>query len=188
MTIYSGASRQAQEEHRAIVRFFSKRLTSTYTSCPFLRVKYSSVMSVSAAASLRPLRGQCLRHATSGLLSVRLQSRSTILNFRAVIPLQRQIHTSRILRAAPINDGADNDLETKKNQLPQRQQAQAQAQPQITFGQFARRALGAGLRSLFVAMSPTGIKTAFKQSPGATSLGLAMCVSHLLTLYTLHVN
>lgn len=130
-------------------------------------------MSVSAVASLRPLRGRCLQHATSGLLSVHLRSRSVNLSFRAVIPLrpdQRRFQTNGP-KANSFADGSDKELEAKRNQLPKKSQP---PQPQITFRQFAGRALGAGLRSLVVAMSPTGIKTAFRQSPGATTLGLFM--------------
>ncbi|KAF4983851.1 hypothetical protein FZEAL_832 [Fusarium zealandicum] len=135
-------------------------------------------MSVSAVASLRPLRGKCLQHATSGLLSVRLRTRSAMFNFRAVIPLrpdQRRLKTTNSRPNSP-NDGSDKELEAKRNQLPKKHQPSTQ--PQITFRQFAGRALGAGLRSLVVAMSPTGIKTAFRQSPGATSLGLFMYVAN----------
>lgn len=129
-------------------------------------------MSVSAVASLRPLRGRCLQHATSGLLSVHLRSRSVNLSFRAVIPLrpdQRRFQTTGPGANASAADGSDKELEAKRSQLPRKSQT---PQPQITFRQFAGRALGAGLRSLVVAMSPTGIKTAFRQSPGATTLGL----------------
>ncbi|KAF4467332.1 hypothetical protein FALBO_5796 [Fusarium albosuccineum] len=142
-------------------------------------------MSVSAVASLRPLRGKCLQHATSGLLSVQLRSRSATVNFRAVIPLrpdQRRLKTTNS-RPNSSNDGSDKELEAKRNQLPKKKQPPNQ--PQITFRQFARRALGAGLRSLFVAMSPTGIKTAFRQSPGATSLGLA--VVSVIAGYTVYL-
>ncbi|KAF5016956.1 hypothetical protein F66182_11198, partial [Fusarium sp. NRRL 66182] len=129
-------------------------------------------MSVSAVASLRPLRGRCWQHATSGLFSVQLRSRTTTVNFRAVInlrPDQRRFRTTNSHNARP-----DRDLEAKRNQLPNK--AQPPTQPQITFRQFAGRALAAGLRSLAVAMSPTGIKTAYRQSPAATTLGIFVYV------------
>ncbi|KAM6528515.1 hypothetical protein FALCPG4_009492 [Fusarium falciforme] len=144
-------------------------------------------MSVSAVASLRPLRGRCLQHATSGLLSVHLRSRSVNLSFRAVIPLrpdQRRFQTTGP-KANASADGSDKELEAKRNQLPKKSQP---PQPQITFRQFAGRALGAGLRSLVVAMSPTGIKTAFRQSPGATTLGLFILgVVSVIAGYTVYL-
>ncbi|KAM0220366.1 hypothetical protein ACHAQD_006089 [Fusarium lateritium] len=136
-------------------------------------------MSVSAVASLRPLRGKCLQHATSGLLSVQLRSRTATFNFRAVInlrPNQRRFQTTN-----PATNRQDGDLEARKNQLPKK--SQPPTQPQITFRQFAGRALAAGLRSLVVAMSPTGIKTAYRQSPGATALGIFVPDAELALKY-----
>ncbi|KAM0552537.1 hypothetical protein ACHAPJ_007865 [Fusarium lateritium] len=126
-------------------------------------------MSVSAVASLRPLRGRCWQHATSGLLSVQLRSRAATVNLRAVInlrPDQLRFQTTNSPKSYE-----ERELEAQRNQLPKKSQP---PQPQITFRQFAGRALAAGLRSLAVAMSPTGIKTAYRQSPGATMLGLFM--------------
>lgn len=125
-------------------------------------------MSVSAVASLRPLRRRCWQHPASGLLSVQLRSRTATVNFYAVVglrPDQRRFQTSN------SSNRHDGDLEARKNQLPKKSQP---TPPQITFRQFAGRALAAGLRSLVVAMSPTGIKAAFRQSPGATTLGIFM--------------
>ncbi|KAM5352448.1 hypothetical protein ACJ41O_005171 [Fusarium nematophilum] len=145
-------------------------------------------MSVSAVASLRPLRGKCLQHATSGLLSIQLRSRSATVHFRAVIPLrpdQRWLQTTSP-RANSPKDASKRNLEARKDQLPKKHQLPAQ--PQITFRQFAGRALGAGLRSLVVAMSPTGIKTAYRQSPGATTLGLfILAVVSVIAAYTVYL-
>lgn len=131
-------------------------------------------MSVSAVASLRPVRGQCLRHATSGVLSIHLRSRAATIHIRAVVPLRPDPVQRRFQTTASSNsskNGLNKELSDKQNQLPRKQQP---AQPQITFRKFAGRALGAGLRSLMTAVSPTGIKTAFRQSPGATVFALAM--------------
>lgn len=125
-------------------------------------------MSVSAVASLRPLRGRCWQHATSGLLSVQLRSRTATVNFRTVIDLRLDQHRFQTTNSS--NRHHDRDLEAKKDQLPKKNQLPTQ--PQITFRQFAGRALAAGLRSLAVAMSPTGIKTAYRQNPGTTTLGI----------------
>ncbi|KAF4438491.1 TPR repeat-containing protein P27G11.02 [Fusarium austroafricanum] len=135
-------------------------------------------MSVSVIASLRPLQGKCWQHTTAGVLSVQLRSRTATANFDAVInlgPQQRRFQTTN-----PPNNRHDRDLEAEKNQLPKKNQPM---QPQITFRQFAGRALAAGLRSLVVAMSPTGIKTAFKQSPGATTLGIFIPDAELALKY-----
>ncbi|KAK7427870.1 hypothetical protein QQZ08_005643 [Neonectria magnoliae] len=129
-------------------------------------------MSVSEVASLRPLRGQCLRYASSGLLSVHLRSRSAAVHIRAVIPL-RPDPAQRRFQTSSSKHGANRELANKQNQLPRKQQP---AQPQITFRKFAGRALAAGLRSLANALSPTGIKTAFRQSPGATTFALAILI------------
>ncbi|KAH7011643.1 hypothetical protein EDB80DRAFT_712407 [Ilyonectria destructans] len=131
-------------------------------------------MSVSAVASLRPVHGQCLRHATSGVLSIHLRSRAATIHIRAVIPLRPDPVQRRFQTTASSNsskNGPNKELSDKQNQLPRKQQP---AQPQITFRKFAGRALGAGLRSLMTAVSPTGIKTAFRQSPGATVFALAI--------------
>ncbi|KAH7148572.1 hypothetical protein EDB81DRAFT_467354 [Dactylonectria macrodidyma] len=134
-------------------------------------------MSVSAVASLRPVHGQCLRHATSGLLSVHLRSRSAAIHIHAIVPLrpeslQRSFQTSsRSNSSNAPNPTTGKGLSDKQNQLPRKQQP---AQPQITFRKFAGRALAAGLRSLMTALSPTGIKTAFRQSPGTTAFALAI--------------
>ncbi|KAI3585050.1 hypothetical protein IWW34DRAFT_610853 [Fusarium oxysporum f. sp. albedinis] len=100
-------------------------------------------MSVSAVASLRPLRRRCWQHPASGLLSVQLRSRTSTVNFYAVVDLrpdQRRFQTSN-----SSNNRHDGDLEARKNQLPKKSQP---TQPQITFRQFAGRALAAGLHSV----------------------------------------
>ncbi|KAF7556232.1 hypothetical protein G7046_g6357 [Stylonectria norvegica] len=134
-------------------------------------------MSVSAVASLRPIRAQCLRNATTALLSVQLRSPSATVQLRAVIALppgsvQRRLFSHSVsLKMDDLSNtkkGAEKD--DKLNQLPKRQQPVQL----ITFRVFAARALGAGLRSLTFAMSPTGIKTAFRQSPASTVLGLVV--------------
>ncbi|KAI5462440.1 hypothetical protein BGZ63DRAFT_355501 [Mariannaea sp. PMI_226] len=131
-------------------------------------------MSVSAVASLRPLRGHCLRHASSALLSVHLRSRSASLHIRAVVPLHPQLDASqRRMQSTSSTSNADKELSERQNQLPRKHQP---VQQPITFRKFATRALGAGLRSLVTALSPSGIKTAFRQSPGATTLALAVLV------------
>jgi hypothetical protein len=125
-------------------------------------------MSVSAIASLRPLRGRCWQHTNSSLLSIQLQSRTVTLNFRTVIHLRLDQHRFQTTNSS--NRHHDKDLQAKRDQLPKKNQPPTQ--PQITFRQFAGRALAAGLRSLAVAMSPTGIKTAYRQNPGVTTLGI----------------
>ncbi|KAF7542942.1 hypothetical protein G7Z17_g11146 [Cylindrodendrum hubeiense] len=127
-------------------------------------------MSVSAVASLRPVRGQCLRHAASGVLTIHLRSHSAAIHIRAVVPL-RPGPVQRRFQTNSSRNAADKELSDKQNQLPRKQQASL---PPITFRKFAGRALGAGLRSLMTAVSPTGIKTAFRQSPGTTAFALAI--------------
>ncbi|CAM1500689.1 Fc.00g098510.m01.CDS01 [Cosmosporella sp. VM-42] len=134
-------------------------------------------MSVSAVASLRPLRGQCLHHATTGLLSIQIRSRSAHVQVQAVIPLR--LETRRYQSNKSSNDklNASKDeleRENKMNQLPRKQQPNQQP---ITFRKFAGRALGAGLRSLLTALSPSGIKTAFRQSPGSTTFALLILLA-----------
>lgn len=55
-----------------------------------------------------------------------------------------------------------------------RQGTTAPGQPQITFRQFAGRALGAGLRNLVTAISPSGIRRAYQESPGLTSISVIL--------------
>lgn len=128
-------------------------------------------MSVSAIASLRPLRGQCLRNSTLGLLSIQVRSRSACVQLQAVIPLRPEYRRYQSNISSNRISKGDAEQENKQDQLPKRQQQQQQ---QITFRKFAGRALGAGLRSLVTALSPTGIKTAFRQSPGSTTFALLL--------------
>ncbi|KAF5674255.1 hypothetical protein FCIRC_7832 [Fusarium circinatum] len=140
-------------------------------------------MSVSAVASLRLLRRRCWQHPPSGLLSVQLRSRTATVNLYAVVSLRPDQH--RFQTSNSSNSRHDGDLEARKNQLPKKSQP---TPPQITFRQFAGRALAAGLRSLVVAMSPTGIKTAFRQSPGATTLGIFILgVVSVIGAYTVYL-
>ncbi|KAG5983642.1 hypothetical protein E4U55_007630 [Claviceps digitariae] len=112
-------------------------------------------MSVAAVASLQPLRGRCLRHATSGLLSVRVQSASTTLAFRAVVSLP---HSQRRCQSR------SNPSETKNDQSPK------QEQPPMTFRQYVGRLLRVTLRNAAVAISPRGIRSAFRDAPELTSM------------------
>lgn len=116
-------------------------------------------MSASAIASLRPAHGRCLRHATTGLLSVQVTSRTASFQFRAVVPLRP------LQRRHQSGPSARSPGEPPKPELPK-----------ITFRQFVGRALGAGLRNLAVAVSPRGIRLAYRDSPIMTSVVVAMYV------------
>ncbi|RGP68129.1 tpr repeat-containing [Fusarium longipes] len=141
-------------------------------------------MSVSAVASLRPLRGRCWQNTNASLLSIQLQSRTATLNFRTVI--HHRLDQHRFQTTNSSNRHHDKDLQAKRDQLPKKNQPSTQ--PQITFRQFAGRALAAGLRSLAVAMSPTGIKTAYRQNPGATTLGIfVLGVVSIIGAYTVYL-
>ncbi|KAL6878776.1 hypothetical protein J3F83DRAFT_255733 [Trichoderma novae-zelandiae] len=117
-------------------------------------------MSISAIASLRPARGKCVRHATTGLLSVQVKSPAATVHLRAVVALrpEQKRHQST---SQPPQD---------KDEAPEK--------PQITFRQFAGRALGASLRNLVVALSPRGIRQSYRESPAVTTLNV------LLLLFT----
>ncbi|KAM0246270.1 hypothetical protein ACHAQJ_010289 [Trichoderma viride] len=113
-------------------------------------------MSISAIASLRPAKGRCLRHATTGLLSVQVKSPTATVHLRAIVALRPEQRRHQSTQ--------DNDS-TSKN-------------PQITFRQFAGRALGVSLRNLVVALSPRGIRRAYRENPAVTTLNI------LLLLFT----
>lgn len=117
-------------------------------------------MSISAVASLRPVRGQCLRHATTGLLSVQVKSPAATVHLRAVVALRPQQKRHQSTSPAP------QDKES------------AQGKPQITFRQFAGRALGVSLRNLVVALSPRGIRQSYRENPGVTTLNVLLYVSY----------
>lgn len=118
-----------------------------------------TIMSFAAIASLRPLRSTCSRHATtSGLLSVKVQSASTTLTFRAVVSLP-QTHQRR----------CQSQSSTPRNGT---QPSRKQGQPQINFRQAAGRTLGATLRNIAVALSPRGIRSACRDAPVQTSLNI----------------
>ncbi|OAA57659.1 TPR domain-containing protein [Cordyceps fumosorosea ARSEF 2679] len=114
-------------------------------------------MSTFAIASLRPIPARCL-HTTKGLLSVHVASPSSSAHLRMVISLpprwQRHQSTSAL-------DGVQKNSAHNKPQ-------------KVTFRQFAGRALGAGLKNLAFALSPRGIKQAYKDSPGSTSFAVVL--------------
>lgn len=134
------------------------------TTQPITAVSFAcahiETMSISAVASLRPVRGQCLRHATTGLLSVQVKSPAATVHLRAVVALrpQQKRHQST-------------------SQTPQDKDS-AQGKPQITFRQFAGRALGVSLRNLVVALSPRGIRQSYRENPGVTTLNVLLYVSY----------
>lgn len=116
-------------------------------------------MSVSAIASLRPAHGRCLRHATTGLLSIQVTSRAASFHFRAVVSLQ------------PLQRRHQSGLNPKNPGKPPKPEL-----PKITFRQFVGRAMGAGLRNLALAVSPRGVKSAYQDSPIMTTIVVAMFV------------
>ncbi|KAG5916082.1 hypothetical protein E4U42_007811 [Claviceps africana] len=135
-------------------------------------------MSIAAVASLRPLRGRCLRHATCGMLSVRVQSASTTLTFRAVVPL-------------PISQ---RRCQSQSGPSASKDQSPRQEKPSMTFRQFVGRALGVSLRNAAVAVSPRGVRSAYKDAPALTSMNIILLAllavisaiairSYILTFY-----
>lgn len=119
-------------------------------------------MSVAAIASFRPLQGSCLRRATTGVLSVHVKSRTASLSFRAVVTLP------------PYQTRCQSTSSEDKNAAPKQDKP---VKPQISFGRFVKGALGASLRNLAVAVSPRGIRSAYKDSPGLTSMNLILYVA-----------
>ncbi|EGR47809.1 uncharacterized protein TRIREDRAFT_4428 [Trichoderma reesei QM6a] len=117
-------------------------------------------MSISAIASLRPARGNCIRHATTGLLSVQVKSPAATVHLRAVVALRPEQKRHQSTSPSPQEKDSASD------------------KPQITFRQFAGRALGVSLRNLVVALSPRGIRQAYRENPTATTLNI------LLLLFT----
>ena len=117
-------------------------------------------MSVCAVASLRPLGRQCLRQPPAyGLLSLRIQSRSTNLNIRTIVPLLGSQHRFQ---------SGFSDKETGKDENDPKQDVKTGSKP--TFRQFMGRSLIASLRNLAYAMSPKGIQQGLKESPVLTSM------------------
>lgn len=115
-------------------------------------------MSVFAVASLRAIPGRCLQQPTTGLLSVHIGSRSSGAHIRAIVSLPPSWQR---YQSTGAGDAA--------------QKPTSQSKPQkVTFRQFAGRALGAGLRNLAFALSPRGIKQAYKDSPGSTSFAVVL--------------
>ncbi|KAH6609586.1 tpr domain-containing [Trichoderma cornu-damae] len=114
-------------------------------------------MSTSALASSRPAGGRFgLRRAAAatGLLYVQVKSPTAIVHLRAE-PKRHQSNAP-----APRDNGS------------------APGKPQITFRQFAGRALGVSLRNLALALSPRGIRQSYRENPAVTSLNV------LLLLFT----
>lgn len=133
-------------------------------------------MSLSAAASLRPLRRQCLRrhhpaHYHALLLSLRTQPRTAnlclLLRAAAVVaaPLPGP-HQQRRFQSSSSDNQKKNE-EGSSNDGGKQQQQQPGAKP--TFRQFMGRSLIASLRNLAYAMSPKGMRQGMKESPVLTS-------------------
>ena len=122
-------------------------------------------MSVSAIASLRPLHGQCLRQARTGLLSVQIKSRSASLNIRATVALRPQQRRWR----SDLEDGGDGDAAKGSARRQPSQQ-----QKKLTFRQFTGRAITVSIRNLAYLMSPQGFRQAYRSSPIATALMVAL--------------
>ena len=125
-------------------------------------------MSISAVASLRPLHGSCLRNASSAVLSLSIKSKSTTLQFRALValpPYQTQRYQSTSRPTPPPSD--KKALEGRNSRLKPPKQS-------VSFGQFIRRALVAGVRNLAFSVSPRGIRQALRDYPTSTKLILLL--------------
>ncbi|TWU79123.1 hypothetical protein ED733_008782 [Metarhizium rileyi] len=118
-------------------------------------------MSVTGLAALRPLQTRCLCRSTTGLFLVQVKSRTASWSLRAVVSLQP--HQTRYHSGA-----TGNKDEPHKQEKPNR--------PQMSFRRFLGRALGASLRNLAVAVSPRGIRTAYRESPALTSMNIILLV------------
>ncbi|KAH8129655.1 hypothetical protein ACSS6W_006473 [Trichoderma asperelloides] len=115
-------------------------------------------MSVSAIASLRPAGGRCLRHATTGLLSVQVKSPTATVHLRAVVALRPEQRRHQSTSPTP------------------RDHESAPGKPQITFRQFVGRALGVSLRNLVVALSPQGIRRSYRENPAVTTMNILLLI------------
>ena len=118
-------------------------------------------MSVSVIACLRPAPGRCLRHATTGILSVRLQSRSASLQLHAIVPLQ--------------------PLRTEQRRFQSRKEFRDEPEakpelPKLSFRQFVGRALVASLRRLGYAFTPSAIRQAYRENPYSTVFSVSLYV------------
>lgn len=117
-------------------------------------------MSTSKIVPLRAMHGRCLHRLPTGIASLTVASRSSRLVASAALLVspswQRHQSTSR-------------DQERRQDSSTSKQQ-------KITFRQFAGRALGAGLRNLAFALSPKGIRQAYRDSPGSTSFAVFLQV------------
>ncbi|KAG6036065.1 hypothetical protein E4U41_005782 [Claviceps citrina] len=92
------------------------------------------------------------------MLSVRVQSTSTTLTLRAVVSLPQSQRRCQ----------SQSSASSHGDQPPK------QSRPQITFRQFAGRALGVSLRNVAVAISPRGIRSAYKDAPALTSMNIIL--------------
>lgn len=122
-------------------------------------------MSISAIASLRPAGGKCLRHATTGLLSVQVKSPTATVHLRAVVALRPEQRRLQSTTPSP----RDNESTTKK--------------PQITFRQFFGRALGVSLRNLVAALSPQGIRRSYRENPAVTTMNILLYVLKTISFF-----
>lgn len=134
-------------------------------------------MSVSVVTSLRPLRGQCIRQARVGLLSLNIKSRSASFNLQAIVALQpphcRFRSTIRDLRKESESSKSGAKDEKKDESKDGDRKAPL---PKLTFRQFWGRALTVSLRNLAFAMSPSGVRQAYRDAPISTSIILFMQV------------
>ncbi|PHH90431.1 hypothetical protein CDD83_3668 [Cordyceps sp. RAO-2017] len=115
-------------------------------------------MSSWAVATLRPLRASCLRRASrGGLLSLHVGIPSGRIGIQALVVLRPAQRRHR-------SDKSDAPSPPGPQQSP------------ITFSRFARRAFGVSLRNLALAVSPRGIRSAYRDSPFVTGTTIVMLV------------
>ncbi|KAK1246778.1 hypothetical protein MKX08_000580 [Trichoderma sp. CBMAI-0020] len=126
--------------------------------CSSHSISAAIAMSVSAIASLRPAGGKCLRHATTGLLSVHVKSPTATVHLRAVVALRPEQRRLQSTTPSPRDD------------------EKTPGKPQITFRQFVGRALGVSLRNLVVALSPQGIRRSYRENPAVTTMNILLLV------------
>lgn len=117
-------------------------------------------VAIVAMATLRPIRGQCLKRPTEGLLSLHISTPSASFRYRTVLPLQ-----SGLQRRWQSNNANPQAKKLEANQQGKKPEAR-----QITFRQFIGRTLSSSLRNLAYALSPRAVRTRFQESPLSMSI------------------
>lgn len=148
MTPPARRDRKSNVQHVVVV--FANNDCSHIQPAPSAHVN----MSISIAASLRPLGKRCLSTSKMGILSVRIASQTSNCQLQVALPLAalRRSYSTKL----------DANGEKQKQDAVKLRMA---AKPNEGFGRFLSRNLAGGLRLLGQVFKPSVLRGEFRKAP-----------------------